>query len=44
MEITSDQISQFICHEFRKYLIEEECGIEAKPNLSSNPTYNTILG
>ena len=44
MEITSDQVSQSIFHEFRKYLIGEEFGIKAKPNSSSNPTYNTILG
>ena len=37
MEITYDQGSEFIGHEFRKSLIEEEYGIIAKPSTSRNP-------
>ena len=42
MEITYDQGSEFICHEFIKYLIEEEYGITAKP--STLGTYYQVLG
>ena len=43
MEITYDQGSEFIGHEFRKSLIEEEYGITANPSTSGNPTSNAIL-
>ena len=43
MEITYDQGSGFIGHEFRKSLIERECGINSKPSTSGNPTSNVIL-
>ena len=43
MEIMYDQGSEFIGHEFRKYLIEEEYGIVAKPITLVNPMSNTIL-
>ena len=38
-----EQGSDFIGHEFRKYLIEREYGILAKKSTSGNPNYNTIL-
>ena len=34
MKITYDQGSEFIGHEFRKYVIEEEYRIVAKPSTS----------
>ena len=43
MEITYDQGSEIIGHEFRNVLIEEEYGIVAKPSSSGNPVSNTIL-
>ena len=43
MEITYDQGSEFIGHEFRKYLIETEYSITANPSTSGNPTSNAIL-
>ena len=43
MEITYDQGSEFIGHEFRKYLIEIEYVITAKPSTLVNPTYNAVL-
>ena len=44
MEITYDQVSEFIGHEFIKYLIEREYEITAKPSTLGNPTSNVILG
>ena len=44
MEITYNQGSEFIVHEFRKSLIGTEYGITAKPSTSVNPTSNEILG
>ena len=43
MEITYDQGSEFIGHEFRKSLLETEYGITAKPSKLVNPTSNIIL-
>ena len=43
MEITYDQGLEFIGHEFRKYLIEIEYGVTAKPSTLGNPTSNAIL-
>ena len=43
MEIAYNQGSEFISHEFKKYLIEMEYGITAKPITSGNPTSNVIL-
>ena len=43
MEITYDQGSECIGNEFRKYLIEMEYGIVAKPITSGNPMSNAIL-
>ena len=43
MEISYDQGSEFIGHEFRKYLIETEYGINAKTRTLENPTSNAIL-
>ena len=37
------QVSQFISHAFRKYLIEEEYGIVVNPRTSGNPFPNSIL-
>ena len=42
-EITYDQVSEFIVHYFKKYLIETEYGITAKPSTSENTTSSTIL-
>ena len=42
-EITYDQGSEFIGHEFRKSLIEEEYLILANLSISGNPTSNDIL-
>ena len=42
IEITYDQVKELIGHEFRKYLIEMEYGITAKPSTSVNPTSNAI--
>ena len=43
MKVTYDQGSEFIGHEFRKYLIEKEYGITDKQRTSGNPTSNEIL-
>ena len=43
IEIMYDQEYEFIGNEFRKYLIEREYGITAKPSTLRNPTSNTIL-
>ena len=43
MEITYDQGSEFIGHDFRKYLIEMEYRINAKISTSGNSMYNAIL-
>ena len=43
IEITYDQGKKFIGHEFRKYLIETEYGITAKPRTLVNHTPNAIL-
>ena len=43
MVITYEQRLEFIGNKFRKFLIEEEYGITAKPSTSVNPTYNAIL-
>ena len=42
-EITYDQGSEFIGHEFGKYFIQEEYGIKSKPILSENPNYIVML-
>ena len=38
-----DRGSEFIGHEFKKSLIQEEYGIKAKLNTLGNPNYNIIL-
>ena len=38
-----DQGSDFIGHDFRKYIIEIEYGITSKPSTKVNPTSNAIL-
>ena len=43
MEITFDQVSEFICHDIINYLIEIEYGITSKPITSGNSTYNVNL-
>ena len=43
IEIMYVQGSEFISHELRKYLIEIEYRITAKPSTSKNPTSNAIL-
>ena len=43
IEITYDQGSEFIGHEFRNYLIETECRITAKPSTLGNPIPDAIL-
>ena len=43
MQITDDQGSEFICHDFIKYLIEMEYGIIAKTSTWGNPTSNAIV-
>ena len=43
IEITYDQVKELIGHEFRKYLIEMEYGITAKPSTSVNTIYNAVL-
>ena len=43
MEITCDQGSEFISHDFRKYLIEKYFRLTNKPSTSGNPTSNAIL-
>ena len=43
MYITYDQGSEFIGHEYRKYLIEIEYRITSKPITLGNPTLNAIL-
>ena len=43
MEITYDQGSEFIGHEFRKPLTEYKYGILAKKSVSGNPTSNAVL-
>ena len=43
MEITYDQWSEFIGHEFKKDVIEREYGITANPSTSGNPTSSAIL-
>ena len=43
MEITYDQGSELIGHEFRKYPIEMEYRIVAKPITFGNPMSNAIL-
>ena len=43
IEITYDQGKECIGHQFRKYLIEIEYRITAKPSTSGNPMYNAIL-
>ena len=42
-EIMYDQESEFIDHEFGKYIIEMEYGIIDKPNTLGDLMYNTIL-
>ena len=42
-EITYDQGSDFIGHEFRKFLIQMEYRIISKPSTSGNPMFNAIL-
>ena len=37
IEINYDQGSEFIGHDFRKYLIEDEYRMSAKPSTSGNP-------
>ena len=43
IEITYDQGKEFIVHEFRKFLIETEYGMTAKPSTSGNPISNEIF-
>ena len=43
MENTYDQGSDFIGHEFRRYLLEREYRITDKPITLINPTTNAIL-
>ena len=43
IEIMYDQGSEFISHEFRKYLIETEYGITTKPSTTVNPMSNALL-
>ena len=43
IETTYYQGKVFIVHEFRKYLIEDEYKITAKPSTSRNPMSNAIL-
>ena len=43
MQITYEQVSEFIGREFRESLIEIEYSIIAKPSTSVNPTSNAIL-
>ena len=43
MEVTYYQVSEFIVHEFIKYLIEMKYGITAKPSTSVNTIYNAVL-
>ena len=43
MEITYDQGSEFISHEFIKYQIEIEESITDKPSTLGNPTFNAKL-
>ena len=43
MDITYDQVSEFIYNEFRKFLIETEYKKTVKPSTFVNPTYNDIL-
>ena len=41
--ITYYQVSELFGHEFRKYIIETEYGITAKPSTLGNPIPNAIL-
>ena len=43
MDIMYDQGSEFIRHDFRKYLIEMVYWILSQPSTLKNPTFNTIL-
>ena len=43
IEITYYQGKEFIGHEFRKSLIEDEYRITSKPSTSRNPMSNAIL-
>ena len=43
IEITYDQGSEFIGHDFRKFLIETEYGITYKPSTLENTTSNATL-
>ena len=43
IEITYDQGSECFVHEFKKYLIETEYGITAKPSTLGYPTSNAVL-
>ena len=43
MEAMYEQESEFICCDFRNYLIKREYGITAKPSTSKNTASNTIL-
>ena len=43
IEVMYDQESEFIDHEFSKYLIETEYRITAKPSTSGNPMPNALL-
>ena len=43
IEITYDQGSEFIYHEFRKALIEIKYGITAKPSTLVNPISNAVM-
>ena len=43
IEITYDQGSEFIGHDFRKFLIETEYGITYKPSNLENTTSNATL-
>ena len=41
-DITYNQESEFISHEFIKYTIETEYGITSNPRTSVNPNYSAI--
>ena len=43
IEILYDQGSEFISHDFIKYIIETEYRINAKPSILGNTTSNAIL-
>ena len=44
VEITYDLVGEFLGHEFKHILIEQEFGIKTKPDPSGNPKVNAIIG